>query len=103
MFGSSGVAQSTFMDIYGIEVMWVELLNISLSKLICDSFFEVYALQHKVWDAISLNSKQACRPNDFPFKNWPISVSHFSKFRLTANFYRFCCLLVIFHTKMIMP
>ena len=39
------------------------------------------------------------RPNDFPFQNWPISVSYFNKFRLTANFYRFRCLLAIFHTK----
>ena len=38
------------------------------------------------------------RPNDFPFQNWPISVSHYNKFRLTANFFRFRCLLVIFHT-----
>ena len=33
-----------------------------------------------------------CRPNDFPFQNWPISVSHYNKFRLIANFYRFHCL-----------
>ena len=30
---------------------------------------------------------------------WPISVSHFNKFRLPANFYRFRCLLAIFDTK----
>ena len=43
-----------------------------------------------------------CRPNDYPFQNWPISVSHFNKFRLTANFYRFRCLLAMFHTKIML-
>ena len=43
-----------------------------------------------------------CRPNDFLFQNWPISVSHFNKFRLTANFYRFRCLLAMFHTKIML-
>ena len=42
------------------------------------------------------------RPNDFPFQNWPISVSHFNKFHLTANFYRFRCLLAMFHTKIML-
>ena len=37
--------------------------------------------------------------NDFPFQNWPIYISHVNKFRLTANFYQFSCLLAIFHTK----
>ena len=41
-------------------------------------------------------------PNDFPLQNWPFSVSHFNKFRLTTNFYRFRCLLAIFHTKIML-
>ena len=36
--------------------------------------------------------------NDFPFQNWPIYISHINKFRLTAKFYQFSCLLAIFHT-----
>ena len=40
------------------------------------------------------------RPNDFPFTNWPISVSHFNKFRFDSQFFRFRCLLAIFHTKL---
>ena len=48
------------------------------------------------------NSVGSFRPNDFPFQNWPISVSHFNKFRLTANVYRFHCLLAIFHNKIML-
>ena len=42
------------------------------------------------------------RPNDFPFQNWSISISHFNKFHLTANYYRFRCILAIFHTKIML-
>ena len=41
-------------------------------------------------------------PNDFPIQNWPIYISHFNKFRLTANFYQFSCLLALFHTKIML-
>ena len=38
----------------------------------------------------------------FPFHTLTNSVSHFNKFRLTANFYRFRCLFAIFHTKIML-
>ena len=55
-----------------------------------------------VFVGASTKVSSVVRPNDFPFQYWPISVSHFNKFRLTANFYRFHCLLVVFHIKIML-
>ena len=46
---------------------------------------------------ISVYLTTISRSNDFPFQNWPISVSHFHRFHLTDNFYRFRSLLAISH------
>ena len=43
-------------------------------------------------DPEAMDTDAFTRPNNFPFQNWPISVSHFIKFRLRAkmfHFYRF--------------
>ena len=55
-----------------------------LHFIFCDRF--VVHLKVIIFSAIATDDRHPLRrPSDFPFQDFPISVSHFSKFRFTAK------------------